>query len=67
MNDIVLIRGAGDIASGIAYRLYKSGFRLILTEVEKPLTVRRFVSFSRAVTEGAAEVEDVRAVRSRTY
>lgn len=64
MNDIIIIRGAGDIASGIAYRLHKCGFRLILTEIEKPLVVRRFVSFANAVFEGETEVEGVRAVKA---
>ena len=57
----ILIRGAGDLATGIAYRLYKSGFEVIMTETEVPLTVRRTVAFSRAVYEGKAQVEDTMA------
>lgn len=62
----VLIRGAGDLATGIAYRLYKCGFEIIMTEIAMPLTVRRTVAFSRAVYEGSAEVEGVRAVLVQT-
>lgn len=58
----VLIRGAGDLATGIAYRLYQSGYQILMTEIEVPLTVRRSVAFSRAVYEYEAIVEDVKAV-----
>lgn len=64
MDDIIIIRGAGDIATGIAHRLYKCGFRLILTEIEKPLVVRRFASFANAVIEGESAIEGVHAVKA---
>jgi len=64
MNDIIIIRGAGDIASGIAYRLHKCGFQLILTEIERPLVVRRFAAFANAVLKGETELEGVRAVKA---
>jgi len=64
MNDIIIIRGAGDIASGIAHRLHKCGFSLILTEIERPLVVRRFASFANAVVKGETEVEGIRAVKA---
>lgn len=65
MDDIIIVRGAGDIATGIAHRLHKCGFRILMTEIEKPLVVRRFASFANAVPEGEAEVEGIRAVRAR--
>lgn len=58
----ILIRGAGDLATGIASRLYHAGYEIVMTEIQVPLTVRRSVAFSRAVYEGAAEVEDMRGV-----
>jgi xanthine dehydrogenase accessory factor len=58
----VIIKGAGDIASGIALRLFHVGFAIVMTETAQPLAVRRTVSFCRAVYEGAAQVEDVTAV-----
>jgi len=60
----VLILGAGEIASGIAVRLHRAGYRLLLTEIAQPLAVRRRVSFSEAVYDGEATVEGVTAVRS---
>lgn len=59
---LVLIRGAGDIASGVALRLYNAGFHVIMTERKKPTAIRRTVSFCEAVTNGSAEVEGVTSV-----
>ena len=58
---IVLIRGGGDLASGIAYRLYKSGFRVVITELPKPLAVRRMASFSEAIYAGEVIIEGITA------
>jgi xanthine dehydrogenase accessory factor len=54
---IVLIRGAGEMATGVAYRLYQSRLRVCMLEVAKPLAVRRTVCFSEAVYDGEKEVE----------
>lgn len=62
----VLIRGAGDIASGIALRLFHAGMNVIMLETEHPTTIRRTVAFSEAVTEKTCTVEDVTAVRAET-
>lgn len=55
----VLIKGAGDLASGIACRLRRSGFNVIMTEIDRPTSVRCTVAFSRAVYEGRTVVEDI--------
>lgn len=62
MLNLVAIRGGGDIATGIAYKLYKSGFNIVILEAEKPLSIRRKVSFSEAIYEGEAVVEGVKSV-----
>ncbi len=62
----ILIRGAGDLATGIASRLYHSGHQLLMTEKETPLTVRRMAAFSRAVYEKTAPVEDMAGVLAHT-
>jgi xanthine dehydrogenase accessory factor len=59
----VLIRGGGDLASGIALRLHRCGFQVIITELPEPLAVRRAVSFCEAVYEGQWQVEEVTAKR----
>lgn len=58
----ILIKGAGDLATGIASRLYHSGHQIIMTEIPVPLTVRRVVALSRAVYEGRAAVEDMTGI-----
>ncbi|MFT3895678.1 MAG: selenium-dependent molybdenum cofactor biosynthesis protein YqeB [Anaerolineales bacterium] len=55
----VLLRGGGDLASGVALRLYRSGIRLAITELSQPLAVRRSVSFAEAVYEGQYTIEGV--------
>jgi xanthine dehydrogenase accessory factor len=58
---IVLLRGGGDLASGVALRLQRAGLRVVITELPHPLTVRRLVAFSAAVTRGETAVEGVTA------
>lgn len=58
---LVLIRGAGDLASGIALRLRRAGCSVVMTELAQPTTIRRTVSFSDAVLQGAAVVEGIEA------
>ncbi len=58
----IVMRGAGDLATGVALRLYRSGFKnLLLLETNHPLAVRRLVSFSEAVCRGKMSVEGVTA------
>ncbi len=59
---LVLIRGAGDIASGIALRLWRCGFSVVMTELKQPTSIRRTVCFSEAVRLGSAQVEEATAV-----
>jgi xanthine dehydrogenase accessory factor len=63
MNDLVLVRGAGDLATGVILRLFRSGFRVIALETAVPTTVRRTVAFSEAVFDGEAVVERVASRR----
>ncbi len=63
-RSLVLIRGAGDLASGVALRLRRAGFAVVMTEISRPTTIRRTVAFSQAVTEGRCRVEDLSAQRA---
>lgn len=60
---VVLVRGAGEQATGVAYRLFKCGFKICFTEIAEPLAVRREVSFCEAVYDGEKTVEGVTAKR----
>ncbi len=64
---LVAIKGGGDLASGVAFRLYNSNIRnIFLMEVKKPLAVRRLVSFSEAVYKGETTIEGVTAVLAKS-
>lgn len=61
MQKLILLRGGGDLASGVAYRLHRAGLSLVITELPQPLHVRRTVAFAEAVYAGTASVEGLRA------
>jgi xanthine dehydrogenase accessory factor len=60
---LVLLRGGGDLATGVAARLWRTGFRVVVTEIARPLAVRRLVSLAEAIYEGTTIVEDLRGQR----
>ncbi len=62
VKPLALVKGAGDLASGVALRLHRAGFQVVMTEISRPTPVRRTVSFAEAVYDGAATVEGVEAV-----
>ena len=61
---LVLIKGAGDLATGTAVRLRRAGLDLVMTEVEWPTAVRRTVAFSQCMYDGTAAVEGLTARRA---
>ena len=63
INDVVVIRGAGDLATGIGHRLHRCGFRVLHLELETPLVIRRTVAFTKAIFDGEGEVEGVKCIR----
>ena len=56
-NPTAIIKGAGDLGTGIAFRLHKAGFRVLCTDLEKPLVIRRMVAFASAIYSGRISVE----------
>lgn len=64
-EQIVAIKGAGDLASGIALRLWRSGYRVVMSELQVPLCIRRTIAFSSAVFDGHAEVENAEGILIR--
>ena len=63
---LVLIRGAGDLATGIALRLFRSHLCVVMTDLPQPTAIRRTVCFSQAILYGSYQVEDVTAERAET-
>lgn len=60
-DTLVLVRGGGDLASGVAHRLHRAGFTVMITELARPMCIRRTVSFAQAVYAGQVTVESVTA------
>ena len=60
---LIIVRGAGDLATGTIHRLWSAGFPVLALEAAHPAAIRRQVALSEAVYEGAATVEGVTAVR----
>lgn len=60
-DDIVVVRGGGDIASGAIQKLYRSGFKVLVLETETPSAIRRKVAFCEAVYEKEIEIEGIKA------
>jgi len=63
---LVIIRGAGDLATGIALRLKRAHISVIMTDIPAPTAIRRTVTFSQAIVLGETKVEDVTARRAET-
>jgi xanthine dehydrogenase accessory factor len=67
---LILLRGGGDLATGVALRLHRAGIKVVITELSEPLAVRRTVAFGEAVYEGLHTVEGITArsvARDRVY
>ena len=55
----LIVRGGGDLASGVIHRLYKCGYQVLVLECAKPSAIRRRVAFGEAVYDGTSRVEGV--------
>ena len=64
---LIVVRGAGDLASGVIHRLAGAGFRVLALETAQPAAIRRRVCFSEAVYEGQATVEELTAFKIGTF
>ena len=59
MENLIIVRGGGDLATGTIYKLKKSGFPVLILEVPYPSAIRRNVAFCEAVYQGSQTVEDM--------
>lgn len=62
--DLCVLRGGGDLATGIAWRLTRAGWPVIVCELPEPLAVRRTVALATAVTDGSVDIEGMVGVRA---
>lgn len=60
---LVVVRGGGDLGSGVIWRMRRVGFPVVVLELERPLSVRRTVSYSSAITEGSILIDGIEGVR----
>jgi xanthine dehydrogenase accessory factor len=60
-HEVIIIRGGGDLATGVAQKLWRAGFIVAILETARPTAIRRAVALSEAVYEGVATVEDITA------
>lgn len=65
-DDVILVRGGGDLATGTIHRLWSAGLKVLVLEAEHPAAIRRQVSVSEAVYQGETVVEGMRATRVET-
>ncbi len=60
---VAVVKGAGDLGTGVAYRLWKCGFRVLCTDLERPMVIRRSVAFASALYDGRVTVEGIQCER----
>lgn len=65
-NNLVVVRGGGDLATGVIYRLVRSGFKVVILEIEQPTVIRRTVAFAQAIYLGTVSVEGMVAKHVRS-
>lgn len=61
-GEVVVVKSGGDIASGVIQKLHRTGFRVLVLEIEQPTSIRRTVCFSEAVYNGKVEIEGITSV-----
>ena len=61
-DQLIVVRGGGDLATGVIQKLYRAGFPTLVLEVPQPTAIRRMVALSEAVYEGSFVVEGMTAV-----
>ena len=66
-DQLVIVRGGGDIATGVSYKLSRCGYPVLILESERPSAIRRKVAFSEAIYDGRAQVEDMRCFRAGNW
>ncbi len=63
-NQLIIVRGGGDLATGTIHKLHRCGYPVLVLEHGFPSAIRRFVSFSEAIYDGSSEVEGVTCIRA---
>lgn len=64
---LAVVRGGGDLATGVIYRLWKAHFRILILEIEYPTVVRVNISAANAVFTGAADIEGMQVKKINSF
>ena len=59
MKHLIVVRGGGELGSGVVHALYRAGFKVLILEKALPYATRRRVAFSDAMYRGEASVERI--------
>lgn len=63
-DNLIIVRGGGDIASGSIARLYNAGYRIVVLEIPEPTVIRSTVSFSQAMYDGSITINGITAIKA---
>lgn len=66
MNSLIIVRGGGDIASGVIQKLYRCGYTLLILEIDKPTSVRKTVCYGEAIYQGKFTLENITSTHCQT-
>lgn len=66
-EQLIIVRGGGDIATGTIYKLNRCGYPVLVLETGYPSAIRRHVAFSEAIYDGISEIEGVVCVAVSDY
>jgi len=65
-KEIIIVRGGGDLATGVVQKFHRVGFNVLILEINTPTAIRRSVAFSEAVYDGYSKVEDIECCKIET-
>lgn len=66
-KNVIIVRGGGDLASGTIHKLHRSGFKILVLESYHPTSIRRNVCYSEAIYTGKITIENITAIRVRSF
>ncbi|KAJ48805.1 xanthine dehydrogenase accessory factor [Clostridium tetanomorphum] len=66
-KELVVVRSGGDLGTAIAHKLFNCGFKVVVTDIQKPLVVRRTVSFAQAIFQGEITIENIKGVKINNF
>lgn len=66
IENLVIVRGGGDLATGTIYKLVQCGFSVLVLDIEKPSAIRRNVAFCQAIYDGRYTVEGMECICCNT-